>query len=215
MVGFLFMPAVKQQQCRVAPQLLMLPAASQLPPQQLGDLLQHAIARQLDGVAEQLCRLPPAMQLDLQFVADQLTAALELGAGCDCVEAICSLLVADQPRQQALTAARLDALLQLAMQRRRLRPIALLLCTPAAVQHLSTQRVQELLLHATQQHNDNSVEILSQLAVASSISHEGVEQIITAAIRVGCCGMLMVRGDSSSLGWWVVFGEVCVLFVAA
>jgi hypothetical protein len=135
------------------------------------------------------------MQLELAFVAEQLTAALELGATCDCVEALCGLLVANQARQQALTPATLEALLQLGMQRQQLRAIVGLLCTPAAVQHLSTQRVQELLLHATQQHNDNNVEILSQLEVAHRIGNDGVEEIINAAIRVGCCGMLMVRGE--------------------
>lgn len=183
---------MKQQCCRVCSLLVKLPAAAQLSPQQLAGLLQAAVARQLHNLAEQLCRLAPAMQLELQFVAEQLTAALELGASCDCVEAICGLLVADHQRQQSLTAESLDALLQLAIQRRQLRPVALLLCTPAAVQQLSPQRLQALLLHATQQHNDNSVEILSQMAAAHSISHEDVEQIMTAAIRVGCCGMLMV-----------------------
>jgi hypothetical protein len=189
------MSAVKQQQCKVSQLLIQLPAASQLPAQQLADLIKQAVARQLDFVTEQLCKLTaPAMQLNLAFIAEQLTAALELGASCDCIEALCSLLVADHARQQALTPATLESLLQLGVQRRQLRAIAGLLCTPAAEQHLSTQRVQELLLHATQQHNDNNVEILSQLEVAHRISNDGVEEIINAAIRIGCCGMLMVSG---------------------
>ncbi|KAF6256319.1 hypothetical protein COO60DRAFT_1702389 [Scenedesmus sp. NREL 46B-D3] len=190
-VAALLDTAVRQQQCNVLQQLVQLPGATQLSAQQLADLLKHALARQLDSAVEQLIKLPQAMQLELHFVAEQLTAALELGASCDCVEAMCSLLVADQARQQLLTSAALDAFLQLAMHMQRLRPVAALLCTPAAEQQLSTQRVQELLLHATQQHNDNSVEILSHLEAAADISADGVEQIINAAIRVGCCGMLM------------------------
>jgi hypothetical protein len=170
---------------------MKLPAV-ELSAQQMSALLQHAVARQLDSVAEQLCKLAPAMQLDLQFVAEQLTAALELGASCDCVEAMCSLLVADQARQQEMTPDTLDPLLQLAMQRRQLRPLAALLCIPAAEQCLPTKRVQELLLNATQQHNDNTVEILCRLPAARHISRNGVEEILNAAIHVGCCGMLLV-----------------------
>jgi hypothetical protein len=186
--------AVKQPHCKVADQLIQLPVAAELSAQQLADLMKHTLARQLDDLTEQLCKLPAAMQLDLQFVAEQLTTALELGLSCDCVEAICGLLVGDQARDQALTPVTLDALLELGMQWRQLRPIAALLRTPAAAQHLTTQRVQALLLHATQQHNDNSVEILSQLEAAHSIGDAGVEEILNAAIRVGCGGMLMVSG---------------------
>ncbi|WIA15352.1 hypothetical protein OEZ85_002017 [Tetradesmus obliquus] len=179
--------------------LCELPAAALLDPE---PLIRQAVQLRALRVLPCLCR-------QLQLSVSSLTAMLQ-SAAHDKEYGVLKLLLASAAAQQ-LSRESLAQLLECTVEAAEEDAAVALLQLPAAQQlevgtaaalldcavkqqccrQLSPQRLQALLLHATQQHNDNSVEILSQMAAAHSISHESVEQIMTAAIRVGCCGMLM------------------------
>lgn len=203
--------AVRQRLKEVPQQLAQLPSANSLSAEQLTFLLGEAVRQQLPAAVSALCKLQPATQLGLQFVAQQLQQSLKLKMDCQSVEALCGLLLLTDERQAALDAATFNAVLELALERQHLRPVAALLDTPVAERELNVQRVQQLLLHAVEQHNDSAVDILVGLDAAQGIAEPDVQRLFEAGIRVGCCGMMMVSHAQESRVWSAMGVRVTVL----